>query len=260
MKFDTLSLLFCLYVIVLVLMSIKYLFTKTKLTNTDIVIHLLVIVVLGLLVAFTNKREHFLNPANMDYKVDPLEPVTCGNNNNNNKIKESSMDELHRSPRLLVGKVNANPVAKVSCLKDNVKGDYGNNGAPLNYNMGPYAGVVIDAAKHQDRRMLIPGMDNKLRIGHKKADCGNLGSPCDIGLFKNPKYTDPLGEEEPLNLKYKSGPSVDGTPDAPKAMFMFAHNKCHPGCCPSTYSCDGGCVCTTQKQRDFIGNSGISRN
>ena len=53
-------------------MSIKYLFTKTRLTNTDIVIHLLVIVILGILVAYTNKKEHFLNPASVDYKMSPL--------------------------------------------------------------------------------------------------------------------------------------------------------------------------------------------
>ena len=72
MKLNTLNLLFLLYVIVLVLMSIKYLFTKNKLSNTDIVIHLLVIVVLGLLVAYTNKRESFLNPASIENSINPL--------------------------------------------------------------------------------------------------------------------------------------------------------------------------------------------
>ena len=36
-------------------------------------------------------------------------------------------------------------------------------------------------------------------------------------------------------------------------MFMFAYNQCRPECCPSTYSCDKGCVCTTEQQRKFIG-------
>ena len=46
--------------------------------------------------------------------------------------------------------------------------------------MGPYSGVVIDAAKHQDRRILIPGMNKKLNVDRSK-----------VSLFKNPKYTDP---------------------------------------------------------------------
>ena len=70
--------------------------------------------------------------------------------------------------------------------------------------MGPYSGVVIDASQHQDRRMLIPGLDNSLRIGHKNSNCGSIGSPCDVGLFENPVYTNPLGEEAPLNKKYRN--------------------------------------------------------
>ena len=82
--------------------------------------------------------------------------------------------------------------------------------------MGPYSGVKISEEKHKDRRILIPGMNKKLNVIEDK-----------VGLFKNPKYTDPLGEEAALNLKYKSGPPVDGREGSPNAMFMFAHNKCH---------------------------------
>jgi hypothetical protein len=50
--------------------------------------------------------------------------------------------------------------------------------------------------------------------------------------------------------------SVDGTETAPKSMFMFAQNQCLPECCPSSYSCSGGCVCVTQKQAEYIANRG----
>ena len=103
MKFDSLSLLFCLYVLVLVLMSIKYLFTKTKLTNTDIVIHVLVIVVLGLLVAYTNKKEHFLNPASIDYKVDPLKKVECGAKVV--QLPAANINQAHKDNNILVRSV-----------------------------------------------------------------------------------------------------------------------------------------------------------
>ena len=242
MKFDTLSLLFCLYVLVLVLMSIKYLFTKTRLTNTDIVIHLLVIVILGILVAYTNKKEHFLNPAGVNYKMSPL--------NQKETVAGQQVDAaiFYKEPKkanLKVGKVCANPLINDKCPDQKVKANYGEQGSPLNYKMGPYSGVKISEEKHKNRRVLIPGLDKKIRI-----------DPDKVGLFKNPRYTDPLGEESALNLKYKSGPPVDGREGSPNAMFMFAHNKCHPGCCPSTYSCDNGCVCTTEEQRRFIGNSG----
>ena len=36
------------------------------------------------------------------------------------------------------------------------------------------------------------------------------------------------------------------------SLFMFGKNKCSPECCPSTYSCNGGCVCTTEEQRNRI--------
>lgn len=57
---------------------------------------------------------------------------------------------------------------------------------------------------------------------------------------------------EPLN-----GPpvAIDGD-----HLFYFANNQCKPECCGSTLSCDGGCVCTTPEQRDFINRRGGNRS
>ena len=55
-----------------------------------------------------------------------------------------------------------------------------------------------------------------------------------------------------------SGPSIDGTPDQPNKMFMFANNQSSPNCCPSTFSTSNGCVCTTDKQRDFVASRGYN--
>ena len=55
-----------------------------------------------------------------------------------------------------------------------------------------------------------------------------------------------------------SGAHLDGTPDTPNKMFMFANNQSSPACCPSTFSTDTGCVCTTDKQRDFIAARGYN--
>jgi hypothetical protein len=56
---------------------------------------------------------------------------------------------------------------------------------------------------------------------------------------------------EPLN-----GPPVELGPDN---LFMFKNNQCKPECCGSSWSCDGGCVCTTPDQREFINTRGGNR-
>jgi len=52
------------------------------------------------------------------------------------------------------------------------------------------------------------------------------------------------------------GPEVVPGPDN---LFVFKNNQCKPECCPSSYSCGGGCVCTTSKQRDYIASRGGNR-
>ena len=37
------------------------------------------------------------------------------------------------------------------------------------------------------------------------------------------------------------------------SMFVFANNMVSLDCCPSTYTTDRGCVCTTEQQRKLIG-------
>jgi hypothetical protein len=56
-----------------------------------------------------------------------------------------------------------------------------------------------------------------------------------------------------IDMTDPSTQSVDGTPDGPKSMFMFAYNKCDVSCCDkSPYSCTGGCVCLTDDQKKMI--------
>ena len=62
------------------------------------------------------------------------------------------------------------------------------------------------------------------------------------------RYTAP---NEPLD-----GPEVEMGPDS---LFMFRNNQCKPECCGSSFSCDGGCVCTTPSQRNFINSRGGNR-
>jgi len=42
------------------------------------------------------------------------------------------------------------------------------------------------------------------------------------------------------------------------SMLMFSCNICSPNCCPSNYTCPGGCVCTTPEQKKLIQNRGTN--
>lgn len=57
---------------------------------------------------------------------------------------------------------------------------------------------------------------------------------------------------------HSSYPSINGMSESDKSLFTFSRNKCDPSCCPSTYSCGGGCVCMTKEQTNFIGTRGYN--
>ena len=62
------------------------------------------------------------------------------------------------------------------------------------------------------------------------------------------RYTAP---NEPL-----MGPAFEPGPDS---LFMFKNNQCKPECCGASFSCGGGCVCTTPQQRQYIAERGGNR-
>ena len=222
-----------LYVLSGALILYKLINTK-KMTTKEMLVHILLLLVLGLSVLYTLNNVHkegFLAP--VDYKLEQL------------GLHKVKVPELKN--KLLVKEENKD-------VKGENKED---NGAPLNYKMGPYSNIYIDASKHQDRRALIPGFEEDMFLGEKESTCGQYHSPCKNTYIKDPIHVTPTGEEEKLKDTYTNqGPSIDGKEGSPKKLFMFAYNRCHPGCCPSTYSCSGGCVCTTVSQRKFIGNAG----
>ena len=52
------------------------------------------------------------------------------------------------------------------------------------------------------------------------------------------------------------GPEFTPGPDS---LFMFKNNQCKPECCGASFSCGGGCVCTTPQQRQYIAGRGNNR-
>ena len=108
--------------------------------------------------------------------------------------------------------------------------------------MGLYDGVVLKGAQDSWRLMKDQPM-------HNPEDVYTLfGTPTSLEDTKS--VYDPQGSNYP---------SVDGTPEGGKSLFAFAFNKSSPECCPSTYSTDTGCVCTTSQQRKFINQRGGNR-
>lgn len=62
------------------------------------------------------------------------------------------------------------------------------------------------------------------------------------------RYTSP---DEPL-----MGPAFEPGADS---LFIFKNNQCKPECCGASFSCGGGCVCTTPEQRQYIAGRGGNR-
>lgn len=53
-----------------------------------------------------------------------------------------------------------------------------------------------------------------------------------------------------------TGPEFEPGDDS---LFMFKNNQCKPECCGASFSCGGGCVCTTPQQRQYIAGRGGNR-
>ena len=85
--------------------------------------------------------------------------------------------------------------------------------------------------------------------------------------------TAPMGSYDGLNLAAGLPPAAQGFranhPDEPLLgppitidqdhLLPFTNNQCKPECCGATLSCDGGCVCSTPQQRNFINTRGGNR-
>ena len=62
------------------------------------------------------------------------------------------------------------------------------------------------------------------------------------------------------NVKLNPGNGVSSWRyTAPDDLFIFKNNQCKPECCGASFSCGGGCVCTTPQQRQYIAGRGGNR-
>jgi hypothetical protein len=121
--------------------------------------------------------------------------------------------------------------------------------------------LLVFAALLLSRSNLIRGVTREGFASYYLENAGSVGKSSDEGMgpFDGIGLTCPDGvskwkcntPNEPLN-----GPAFEPGPDS---LFMFKNNQCKPECCPSSYACDGGCVCTTPDQRQVIASRGGNR-
>jgi hypothetical protein len=121
--------------------------------------------------------------------------------------------------------------------------------------------LLVVAALLLSRSGLVRGVTREGFASYYLENAGGAGksNSANMGPFDGVELTCPDGvskwkcntPNEPLN-----GPAFEPGPDS---LFMFKNNQCKPECCPSSYACDGGCVCTTPDQRQVIASRGGNR-
>lgn len=83
-------------------------------------------------------------------------------------------------------------------------------------------------------------------------------------LLNSPVIFSPVGDGIQLGpaLSSENYPSVDGTPNGEKSMFMLKKNMSSWDCCPSTYGDDSGngCVCMSPEQINMFQTRGNNKS
>ena len=107
----------------------------------------------------------------------------------------------------------------------------------------------------------------KAGVMKKEAFMNYSGNPANarnsyepIGSFDNIKLS--TGTNSSWRHTAPNEPLLGNFPKfqpGPNNLFMFKDNQCKPECCGASYSCSGGCVCTTPEQRDIINMRGGNR-
>jgi len=121
----------------------------------------------------------------------------------------------------------------------------------MNYNINQISGKMANSGNNSPSPIAfnmgngIMGSYDNLKLKTKCQDSWRK-EPCNPPL-KQGKIFVPQGTPLPLKneMIYSELPQ--------DSMFLFAKSYSHPSCCPSTYSTDRGCICTTPEQRKFVG-------
>ena len=105
-----------------------------------------------------------------------------------------------------------------------------------NFRIGPYDGLCISSDKFKDED-IVPNEELKTYFG--------VQGPIQV-----------ISSQDVL-----VGPTVDGEKDSPQKLSMFANNKTSFNCCgESPFTTSTGCICLTDKQREYLRSRGFNKN
>ena len=135
-------------------------------------------------------------------------------------------------------------------------------------NYGSYTGLKWGGGSSHQGVQYKAGSDARGIVGESFANMLEKGTGAGAAFA-----TAAIGSYDGINLAAGLPPAAQGFranhPNEPldgppvvidnDHLFMFTNNQCKPECCDSTFSCDGGCVCTTPDQRNLINTRGGNR-
>lgn len=124
--------------------------------------------------------------------------------------------------------------------------------------------VTVSPQEYLQKDTLIKVQKGIPRIGAYDGLClSGLTTKTNYHLVDNDKINAYLGVQyPPEELKTEDdtldGPPIDGDDNSPHKLAMFANNMTSINCCGnSPYVSSSGCVCMTNKQKNFIQNRGL---
>ena len=107
-------------------------------------------------------------------------------------------------------------------------------------------------------------IDNKFRMGPYDSLCLSSDELQDPGYIDNEELKTYFGVQGPVQIVSAQnddlkGPTIDGNIESPQKLTMFANNKTSFNCChESPFMSSAGCICLTEKQREFIRTRGFN--
>lgn len=106
---------------------------------------------------------------------------------------------------------------------------------------------------------------NKFRIGPYDGLCISSEKLTNEDYVSNDNLKTYFGTQGPIEVVSSQdvlvGPTIDGEKDSPQKLSMFANNKTNFHCCgESPFTTSTGCICMTDKQRNYIHTRGLNKN
>jgi hypothetical protein len=156
-----------------------------------------------------------------------------------------------------------NAVANNAVANNAVANNAAVNNAVANNAVANNSAVANNAALANNAAVNRNAMVNTPAEGFASYNVDNAGGAKDV--------YQPIGQYD--GVKLSTGNSVSSwrytAPNEPltgaefvpgdNELFMFKNNQCKPECCGASFSCGGGCVCTTPQQRQYIAGRGGNR-